>query len=119
MQENTIEKRLPEDLALFLHLKAQTQDTVTIEDALTIGAQVAARYLRLIFNQNKEVTPEELNGVFGLVSNYYAEIFEGQLQQEDYLNMSAQSKALLESTDFDAQSQAFFDDLVSKKTNPS
>ena len=118
MEKNAIETLLPHDLETFLYLKSKGNKTLTITDALTIGAYVAANYLRMIYMKNKTVTPEEINGVFGLVSNFYNLYFENQLQESDFLQMSKQSLELMQDTEFDQKSKAFFQNIV-EKSNPS
>lgn len=113
MTSKPIEELLPEDLKTFLQLK-EKNGHINSADALEIGAYVAANYLRLIYSRNKSVTETELNGVFGLISNFYNTYFENQLNREDYEQMSKKAFALLQDTGFDENSRAFFQDIVSQ-----
>ncbi len=109
MEENkhSIEYLINLDLQTFLELKNK-KGSINVEDALEIAAYVGANYLRIIFNKNKEVKKEEVNGVLGIISNCYHHLFEGQLEQQDYITISEKIKTLLSDTNFDQRSKDFF-----------
>ena len=116
MEKHNIEDLITLDLQTFLGLKAKN-DTISIESALEIGAYVAANFLRIIYTKNKEIKPEEINGVFGIVSNFYSTYFEGQITEDDFQNMAKKSSELLQNTDFDEMSRTFFKNIISKEKN--
>ncbi len=113
MTSKPIEEVLSEDLTTFLQLK-EKDGHINSADALEIGAYVAANYLRMIYTRNKSVTEAELNGVFGLISNFYNVYFENQLTHYDYEQLSKKALELLRDTDFDKNSRAFFQDIVAQ-----
>src|SRR5690554_1184802 len=113
MKPVPIEQFIKKDLELFLYHKSQSK--ITVEDVIEIGAYVAANFLRIIFTKNKELKPEEINGVFGIVSNVYNELFENQLTQTDYKELSSKALKLLKDTDFEQNSKRFFAQIIDKK----
>ncbi|MDN3706072.1 hypothetical protein QW060_02915 [Myroides ceti] len=106
-----IEELIPLDLTTFLELKSRNA-AIDSAAAIEIGAYVAANFMRIIFTKNKAITKEEINGVFGIVSNFYNEFFEGQLLKEDYIEMSDLAMNLLKDADFDDNSKRFFQKII-------
>lgn len=106
MDSTPIEILIKKDLELFLYHKSL--ETLTTEDAVEIGAYVGANFLRIIFTKNKELKPEELNGVFGIISNVYNDLFEEQFTQNDYKKLSNRALELLKDTRFEQNSKVFF-----------
>lgn len=113
MSTTNIEQLIKEDLETFLHYKS-LQHEISVNDAVEIAAYVGANFLRVIFAKNKDVTPEELNGVFGIISNVYRDLFDGQLTKEDYKKISLLAFELLKDTDFDSKSRLFFSNIIHK-----
>lgn len=113
MKPTPIEHLIKKDLELFLYHKSQTK--LTQEDAINIGAYVAANFLRIIFSKNKELQPEEINGVFGIVSNVYHDLFENQFTQSDYEKISNHALDLLKDTEFEQKSKMFFAEIMKTK----
>lgn len=113
MESHNIEDLIAIDLQTFLSLKTKN-DTISIEDALDIAAYVSANFMRLIFTKNKKIEKNEINGVFGIVSNFYNTYFEGQISKKDFENMSKKSLQLLQNTAFDEMSKTFFQQIISE-----
>lgn len=111
-----IEELIPLDLTTFLELKSKNAG-INSEAAIEIGAYVAANFMRIIYTKNKTITKEEINGVFGIVSNFYHEFFEGQLLKEDYVTMSEKAMKLLNDTGFDENSKRFFQQIIDEAEN--
>ena len=107
MHSQNIDQLIANDLEKLLYHKS-LKSKVTVNIATEIAAYVAAKYLRIIFAKNKEIKPEELNGVFGIISNYYNEIFSNQLNTDDYKSISKTALNLLNDTNFDANCEKFF-----------
>lgn len=107
MSSTNIDKLISNDLETLLYHKILTGN-VSVDNATEIAAYVAAKYLRIIYAKNKEIKPEELNGVFGIVSNYYHEIFGDQLNENDYKSITDLALNLLKDTGFDANCERFF-----------
>lgn len=111
MSKTNIETLITNDLETFLHYKSQ-KGNVSIEDAIEIAAYVGANFLRIIFHKNKELKPEELNGVFGIISNVYNDLFQNQMTQSDYQEIFQKASTLLKDTNFDQKSKDFFSEIV-------
>jgi len=111
MSEINIETLIRTDLETFLNFKNH-QGNLTIESASEIASYVGANFLRIIFSKNKELKKEELNGVFGIISNVYNDLFEGQFSQSDFENISKKALDLLSDTNFDQNSKIFFLNLI-------
>ncbi|MBA5793262.1 hypothetical protein H1R17_08100 [Flavobacterium sp. xlx-214] len=116
MNSKNIENLIKTDLETFLHYKS-LKGKVTVNDAIEIAAYVAANFFRVIFAKNKELKPEELNGVFGIISNVYNDLFENQITKNDYKKISTLTFELLKNTDFDQLSTSFFKNLIQNTTN--
>lgn len=111
MTETNIESLIKTDLETFLNFKNQ-QGNLTIESASDIAAYVGANFLRIIFSKNKELKKEELNGVFGIISNVFNDLFEDQFSQTDFENISKKALDLLNNTNFDENSKMFFSNII-------
>lgn len=113
MDTTSIETLIKNDLELFLYHKSLSK--LTIEDAVEIGAYVGANFLRIIFTKNKELKPEELNGVFGIISNVYNDLFDKQFTQNDYEQLALKTSDLLKDTHFEQNSKVFFGKILGNK----
>lgn len=113
MSSTAIENLIKKDLETFLHYKS-LQNEISVNDAIEIAAYVGANFLRVIFAKNKDLKPEELNGVFGIISNVYKDLFDNQFQKEDYEKISLLAFELLKDTDFDSKSRSFFTSIIHK-----
>lgn len=115
MEATPIETLIKNDLELFLYHKSQSK--LTVEDAVEIGAYVGANFLKIIFTKNKELKPEELNGVFGIISNVYNDLFKEQFTQNDYQQLTLKASELLKDTDFEQNSKVFFGKILESGTS--
>jgi len=113
MSSTAIENLIKKDLETFLHYKS-LQNEISVNDAIEIAAYVGANFLRVIFAKNKDLKPEELNGVFGIISNVYKDLFDNQFQKGDYEKISLLAFELLKDTDFDSKSRSFFTSIIHK-----
>lgn len=111
MSTTNIESLIKNDLETFLHYKS-LKGNLSINDATEIASYVAANFLRIIFAKNKELKKEEFNGVFGIISNIYNDLFSDQFTNEDYKNMVDISLKLLNDTNFDNNSKIFFSSII-------
>lgn len=107
MSALNIEVLIHNDLDRLLQTKSK-QGELTVNKAIEVAAYVAAKYLRIIFTSKKEIKPDELNGVFGIISNFYNEIFDNELQKTDYEKISSFALNLLQNTDFDTKCKEYF-----------
>jgi len=111
MSSSNIEQLIRIDLEALLnhkHLKSE----ISIANAIEIAAYVAAKFLRIIYAKNKEIKTEELNGVFGIISNIYNELFSNQLEIADFEKISFLALDLLKDTDFDKNCEAFYKEIL-------
>ncbi|UUV21648.1 hypothetical protein MG290_13215 [Flavobacterium sp. CBA20B-1] len=111
MNTSNIAQLIQKDLETLLYYKSK-KDKISVNNAIEIASYVAANFLRIIFAKNKEIKPEELNGVFGIISNIYNDIFQNQLQPADYEMISTKALELLNDTDFDQNCKAFFKSII-------
>lgn len=112
MKSQNIEDLIALDLQTFLNLKTKNE-TITINDALEIAAYVSANFMRVIYTKNKNIEKHEINGVFGIVKNFYNTFFEGQITEDEYQEMAKKSLQLLQNTAFDEMSKTFFNKIIS------
>ena len=111
MSSSNIENLIQKDLETLLYHKS-LKGEISVNIAVEIAAYVAANFLRIIFAKNKEIKPEELKGVFGIISNVYNDIFKDQLEKEDYEKISSKALNLLKDTDFDNNCKVFFNSII-------
>lgn len=107
MSALNIEKLIHDDLDYLLTKKSE-QGELTLHKVIEVAAYVAAKYLRIIYTKNKEIKPEELNGVFGIISNFYSEIFNNELHDNEYQKISSTALDLLQDTNFDNNCKEYF-----------
>lgn len=111
MDTKNIEHLIVTDLEKLLSQKHSTKN-IKLDTAIETAAYVAAKYLRIIFANNKEIKTEELNGIFGIISNFYNEIFQNQLNTNDYQAISTTALQLLKDVDFDTNCEKFFKNIM-------
>lgn len=116
MSKHNIEDLITLDLQTFIQLKMEN-DTISIDDVLEISAYVSANFMRIIYTKNKKIESAEVNGIFGIVSNFFNTYFEGQITEEEFKNMTIKSSQLLQNTDFDEMSKAFFSKITNSQKN--
>lgn len=102
-----IEKLIYDDLGYLLKKKSKNGE-LTISIVIEVASYVAAKYLRIIYSKNKEVKPDELNGIFGIISNFYKASFDDHLHADDYKKISSLALNLLTDTNFDNNCKNFF-----------
>lgn len=115
METQNIEDLIALDLQTFLNLKTKNE-TISIDDALEIGAFIAANFMRIIYTKNKKIKQVEINGVIGIVSNLFNTYFNDQITDKDFQDMSQKSLQLLQNTDFDQVSKDFFNNIITSST---
>ncbi|WLD22687.1 hypothetical protein NU10_08050 [Flavobacterium dauae] len=107
MSSSNIEQLIRTDLETLLYHKS-LKNEISVTSAIEIAAYVAAKFLRIIYTKNKEIKTEELNGIFGIISNIYNELFSNQLKIDDFKKISSLALDLLKDTNFDVNCKAFF-----------
>ncbi len=89
-------------------LTAQSnKENLTIAHIIEIGAYVAAGALRGRFAAEKEVSQEEINGVFGVIGDFYKDHFDEAFTEDDFKEMTDQALQLLQRTTFDADLESY------------
>ena len=111
MNSSNIEHLIQKDLETLLYYKSLKSE-ISVNIAVEIAAYVAANFLRIIFAKNKEIKPEELKGVFGIISNVYNDIFKDQLEKADYEKISEMALTFLQDTDFDNNRKVFIKSII-------
>lgn len=86
---------------------------LTVAHIIEIGAYVAGGVLRSRFSSEKEVSSEDINGVFGVIVTFYKQNFGKDFTPEDFESMQKKTLALLQSETFDRELHAFMTDLTS------
>ena len=104
---SNIENLIRTDLETLLYHKS-LKNEISVTNAIEIAAYVAAKFLRIIYTKNKEIKTEELNGIFGIISNIYNELFSNQLKIDDFEKISSLALDLLKDTNFDVNCETFF-----------
>lgn len=111
MSSSNIENLIQKDLDTLLYHKS-LKGEISVNIAIEIAAYVAAKFLRIIFAKNKEILPQELNGIFGIISNIYKVIFNDQLELSDYQKISTMALYFLKDADFDSNCKNFFNNII-------
>lgn len=94
-------------------LTAQSnKEDLTLAHIIEIGAYVAAGALRGRFAAEKEVSQEEINGVFGIIGDFYNEHFGEDFTESDFQAMTTQALQLLQRTTFDADLESYVDSIL-------
>lgn len=114
MKKVTVQEVIISDLDRLLKAKSQ-HNGLNIQDLQEIGAYVGASALRVRFAEKKEVTPEEINGVYGIIGNFYISHFKETFGQNEFNDMMHISLELLNRTTFDQDSKLFYDQIMSLK----
>ncbi len=105
--QTLIQKNL--DQLLYLADKKQVLDNAMV---VKIGAFVAAAVLRGRFAEQKEVTQQEINGVFGIIGDFFRTSFGGRSFSKVHFNkMTSLSLELIQETTFDQDLQEFIGSL--------
>lgn len=79
-----------------------------------IGAYVGAAVLRGRYADQKEVTMEEVNGVFGIIGDFCKESFGGRsFSKTHFKKMTTFALGLIQETTFDADVEEFIASLRS------
>lgn len=113
MESQNIEDLIALDLQTFLNLKTK-DNYISIDDAIEIAAYISANFMRIIYTKNKSIEKHEINGIFGIISNYYNSFFDGQITDEDFQEITKKSTQLLQNTSFDEMSRSFFNKIISE-----
>ncbi|HLV47067.1 MAG TPA: hypothetical protein VKY32_08525 [Flavobacterium sp.] len=110
MSAKNFDEQIREDLDMFLSLKSKT--SLQIDDIIQIGAFVGANFLRMLFSQQKDVSNQQLNSIFGVISNHYHDLFGDQLQENDYHQLSDKALKELQDVNFEQNMHDYFDKIV-------
>lgn len=86
------------DELMYLADKKGVLDTVVVVE---IGAYVAAAVLRGRFSSIKEVSEQEINGVFGIIGDFCKLSFGRSFTKVHYRKMTAQALKLIQEPTFD------------------
>lgn len=111
MSTTDIKELIKNDLETFLYHKS-LKENITINNASEIASYVGANFLRIIYAKNKEITKEELNGVFGIISNVYKDLFGDQITTSDFQSIVTNTMELIKDTNFDENSRNFFSNII-------
>ena len=93
----------------FLLIKKSETKPLTIDTLIEIGSYVAGGALRGRYSLVKEVSQEEINGVFGIIGNFFKEHFPEDFSEKEFVVMRNKALALIQETTFDADLQKYMD----------
>src|SRR5690606_8215412 len=110
MSAKNFDEQIREDLDMFLSLKSKT--SLQIDDIIQIGAFVGANFLRMLFSQQKDVNDQQLNRIFGVISNHYHDLFDDQLSEKDYSQLPQKALAELQDVNFEQNMHDYFNKIV-------
>ncbi len=86
---------------------ADQKEKLNTNLVVEIGAYVGAGVLRGRFSANKEVTQEEINGVFGVIGDFCKQSFGRSYTKVHFKKMTTLALELLQKTSFDDDLQTF------------
>ncbi len=116
MSKPDIQSVILNDLDTLLKAKSQ-HNGLNIDDVIEIGAYVGASVLRSRFSATKEIKDNEINGVFGVIGNFYVQSFKGNFSQIEFDTLLKRSLELLQTPTFDQDSITFFNTILNLKPN--
>lgn len=91
----------------YLLTKKGATSPLTLDSLIEIGAYVAAGVLRGRFSVTKEVSQEEINGVFGVVGDFFKSHFPEDFTEKTFIAMRNKALALIQETTFDSDLELF------------
>lgn len=101
-----IQQVIEQHLDTLLMQKSQ-QGALSLDTIIEIGAYVGAGVLRGRYSAVKEVSQEEINGVFGVIGNFYKRHFEEAFTENEFILLKNKALELVQNTSFDADLEAF------------
>lgn len=107
----TIQDLIHQNLDILLKKQSEKPEGLHMKQAIKIGAYVAAGVLRSRYKEEKKILPEEIEGVYGIVGNFYADSFKS-FSQEDFDNLKTNSLGLLQMPTFDDDLNSFINSIV-------
>ena len=92
---------------------ADKKGVLNTDLVVKIGAFVGAAVLRGRFADKKEVTEEEINGVFGIVGDFCKMSFGRSYTKVHFKKMTTMALELIQEPTFDTDVEVFIKDLQS------
>ncbi|QQU04558.1 hypothetical protein [Myroides odoratus] len=92
---------------------ADKKGVLNTDLVVKIGAFVGAAVLRGRFADKKEVTEEEINGVFGIVGDFCKMSFGRSYTKVHFKKMATMALELIQEPTFDTDVEVFIQDLQS------
>ncbi len=91
---------------------ADKKEILNTDLVVKIGAYVGAAVLRGRYADQKEVTQEEVNGVFGIIGDFCKESFGGRsFSKVHFKKMTKLALELIQETTFDSDVEEFLAEL--------
>lgn len=100
------------DLQLFMAKKLKG-DKVNKEDAIEIGAHVAANFMRTIFKEKQAVSSEEISAILGNIIDFYNNTFSGQFTEDDRNSLTKSAMQILQTPNSEQVTSSFFNKIMS------
>jgi|SRR5690554_2138307 len=106
-----IQDLIIQNLDILIMKQSEKPEALTMQKAIEIGAYVAAGVLRSRHKATGEVLPEEIEGVYGIVGNFYNKSFD-TFTQEHFDELKKSSLDMMQKSTFDQDLDAFIQSIM-------
>lgn len=106
-----IQDLINQNLDILIKKQSEKPESLTMQKAIEIGAYVAAGVLRSRHKEKGEVLPEEIEGVYGIVGDFYNKSFD-TFTQEHFGELKKNSLDLMQKPTFDQDLDSFIESIM-------
>lgn len=110
----TIKDLIYQNLDILFTKQSDKSKGLSLQKAIEIGAYVAAGVLRSRQKDKGEVLPEEIEGVYGIVGEFYYKSFDS-FTQNQFDELKKTSLELMRNPTFDQDLDAFIASIMESK----
>lgn len=107
----TIQDLINQNLDILIMKQSEKSEALTMQKAIEIGAYVAAGVLRSRHKAIGEVLPEEIEGVYGIVDDFYNKSFD-TFTQTHFDELKKTSLELMQKPTFDQDLDMFVQSIM-------
>lgn len=107
----TIKDLIHQNLDILLKKQSEKSEGLNMSQAIKIGAYVAAGVLRSRHKEEKKILPEEIDGVYNIIGNFFLTNFPS-FKQTDFENLKKDSLELLQKPSFDKDLDEFVQSII-------
>jgi len=112
----TIQDLIYQNLDILITKQSEKPEGLTLQKSIDIGAYVAAGVLRSRHKDKGEVLPEEIEGVYGIVGEFYKKSFDS-FTQENFDLLKKTSLEMMQKPTFDQDLDSFIESIMETKGN--